>query len=415
MTDVVFWAWLQDAIGLGSVRADRIIREFSSPEALYGKSARELEALGMFAPKEIERLRATTLDRAREQIKTAERLGCMAIGPDHPDYPEALTNIDAMPCILYVKGSLSGLSDELVITMVGTRSATEYGLASAYRLSHDLAAAGCTVVSGLATGIDTASHAGALQASGRTIGLLACGLDVDYPSASGELKRRILDAGGALVTEFPFGTGVNRGSFSIRNRLLSGIAAGVVVVQAPERSGALITARYALQQNRDVFAVPGEIFDPSMAGCNKLARDGAKVVVNVYSILEEYIGRFPKRIDARTVAARIKSADRNAAKPPQNAPRRIKGVKACAKPATAPKQADVPRMDDGELAKRGVTPQARAVYAQLGARALERDELAALAGLGAAETLSALTELELTGFARAVAGGRYIPSAPGGV
>lgn len=415
MTDVVFWAWLQDAIGLGSAKADRIIRELGSPEALYGKSARALEALGMFAPKEIERLRSTTLDRAREQIRTAERLGCAAIGPDHPDYPEALTNIDAMPCILYVKGSLSGLSDELVITMVGTRSATEYGLASAHRLSHDLATAGCTIVSGLATGIDTASHEGALRAGGRTIGLLACGLDVDYPAASGELKRRILDAGGALVTEFPFGTGVNRGSFSIRNRLLSGIASGVVVVQAPERSGALITARYALQQNRDVFAVPGGIFDPSMTGCNKLARDGAKVVVNVYSILEEYIGRFPKRIDARTVVAKIRHASGDAEKPPQNAPRRVKGVKVGAKPAAPPEQPAPPRADDSALAQRGVTPQARAVYAKLGARPLERDELAALAGLGPAETLAALTELELTGFARAVAGGRYVPAAPCGV
>ena len=188
-----------------------------------------------------------------------------------------------------------------------------------------------------------------------------------------------------------------------------------MVVQAPERSGALITARYALQQNRDVFAVPGEIFDPSMAGCNKLARDGAKVVVNVYSILEEYIGRFPKRIDARTVAAKIKSADRAAARSPQNAPRRIKGVKVRAKLAAAPKRMEPPRMDDGELAQQGVTPQARAVYAQLGARALERDELAALAGLGAAEILAALTELELAGFARAVAGGRYVPSIPDGV
>ena len=415
MADGLYWIWLQEALGAGSVKADRVIREIGSPEELYRMGLEELRATGIFAPKEIERIRSTDLRRAEEALRLSRRCGCGVITPDSPDYPEALTNIDGMPCVLYVLGDLRGLREELVLTLVGTRTSTDYGERCAQRLAHDLASVGCTVASGLAVGVDYAAHDGALAANGRSVGLLACGLDVDYPSESRGLKRRILDAGGVLMTEFPFGERPQRYNFNIRNRLLAGISAGVVVVQAPEQSGALNTARHALDQNRDVFAVPGEIFDPSMTGCNRLIKDGAKLVLNVYSILEDYIGRFPAGIDAQTVVRKIRAAGREADERPLNGPRRVPrpGMGEASPLMVAQEAAPMAgRPEPAELGELGISEEARALYAVLGDLPEGAEPLAGRAGLTAAQALAALTELELFGLVRALPGGRYLAGAP---
>lgn len=415
MADKLYWLWLQEALGPGNLKADRVIREIGSPETLFRMDEDDLRGTGMFAPKEIERIRLTDLRRAEENLRLARRCGCGLVTPDSPDYPEALTNIEGMPCVLYVLGNLHGLREELVLTLVGTRSSTDYGERCAAKLAYDLASVGCTVASGLAVGVDYASHEGALAANGRSIGLLACGLDIDYPRESRGLKRRILDTGGVLMTEFPFGERPQRYNFNIRNRLLSGIAAGVVVVQAPEQSGALNTARHALDQNRDVFAVPGEIFDPSMTGCNKLIKDGAKIVVNVYSILEDYIGRFPAGIDAHTVVEKVRAAEEGGRPQPANGPRRTPRMRA-EEPAplmVAQEAAPVAaRLGEAALGELGLSGEAKRLYAAFGDMPEGAESLAGHAGLTAAQALAALTELELFGLVRALPGGRYLPGAP---
>lgn len=298
---------------------------------------------------------------------------------------------------------------------MGTRTSTDYGEQCARRLAYDLASAGCTVASGLAVGVDYAAHDGALAANGRSVGLLACGLDIDYPSESRGLKRRILDEGGVLMTEFPFGERPQRYNFNIRNRLLAGISAGVVVVQAPEQSGALNTARHALDQNRDVFAVPGEIFDPSMTGCNRLIKDGAKLVLNVYSILEEYIGRFPAGIDAHTVVRKIRAAGQDVNPQPPNGPRKVpRPAMGEALPLMVAQEAVPPaeRLGESALGELGVSEEARSLYAALGDLPEGAEPIAGRAGLTAAQALAALTELELFGLVRALPGGRYLAGAP---
>lgn len=285
MTDVIYWIWMQRALGAGSIKTDKVLRQIGSPDLLYHMTREQIADTGLFAPGEIDKIKSVSLEDAQEIVRLAGKYACTIVTPDDMNYPVGFQNIACMPCVLYVKGDLSGLNEELMLTLVGTRESTAYGENTARRLSYDLAAAGCVVVSGLAVGIDYASHEGALAAHGRTIGLLACGQDIDYPSLSHDLKKSILDSGGALISEFPFGEKPFRYHFNIRNRLLSGISAGVVVVQAPERSGALNTARHALEQNRDIFAVPGEIFDVSMAGCNRLIRDGGKIVIDRKSVV----------------------------------------------------------------------------------------------------------------------------------
>ncbi len=413
MADVIYWIWMQHALGAGSMKTDKVIRQIGSPELLYQMNREQLAKCGIFAPGEIEKIKSKSLEGAKECLRLAEKHACTIITPDDSDYPFGFRNIECMPCVLYVKGDLTGLNEELLLTLVGTRESTGYGENTARRLAFDLAAAGCVVVSGLAAGIDYACHEGALAAHGRTIGLLACGLDVDYPASSHDLKQRILESGGALISEFPFGERAARYHFNIRNRLLSGISSGVVVVQAPERSGALNTARHALEQNRDVFAVPGEIFDVSMAGCNRLIRDGGKIVINVYSILEEYINRFPDKMDPKTIVAKIRLASGIKTVFPANIPRKIRHV-SCDPgsgelPAAAHNSvcASAVKLSEQELLGMGVSVWAAAVYENLSIGPVDCDYLFAQTGLSAMETMAALTELELLELVNSLPGKRY--------
>ncbi len=413
MADIIYWIWMQHALGAGSIKTDKVLRQIGSPESLYRMTREQLAQSGIFAPGEIEKIKSVSLDGAKESLRLAKKYACAIVTPEDSNYPSGFRNIECMPCVLYVKGDLTGLNEELLLTLVGTRESTGYGENTARRLAFDLAAAGCVVVSGLAAGIDYACHEGALAVHGRTVGLLACGLDIDYPAASHDLKRRILDSGGALISEFAFGERAVRYHFNIRNRLLSGISSGVVVVQAPERSGALNTARHALEQNRDVFAVPGEIFDVSMAGCNRLIRDGGKIVMNVYSILEEYINRFPDKMDPKTIVAKIRSASGIKIVSPANIPRKIKHVSCHSESrklsmlAQESESAAAEKLSEQELQSRGVSGWAAAVYEYLSTEPVDCDYLFAQTGLTAMETMAALTELELLELVNSLPGKRY--------
>jgi DNA processing protein len=190
--------------------------------------------------------------------------------------------------LLYLKGSLNP-SDNNSVSIVGSRRATRYGKTVAERLAGDLARLGITVVSGLAYGIDTAAHKGALAGGGRTIAVLGCGVDIVYPRANANLYEQI-PSSGALISEFPMGSQPDAAFFPIRNRIVSGLSLGTLVVEAPRRSGALITAHHALEQGREVFAVPGDIYSPYCEGCHRLIKEGAKLVENVYDIIGELEG-----------------------------------------------------------------------------------------------------------------------------
>jgi len=229
-----------------------------------------------------ERLPGEDLTREYRLIK---KLGVKLIPCTDPLYPLNLSHIYDPPFLLYVRGSLKK-EDERAVAVVGTRRATGYGKIAARRLARELAREGITVVSGMARGIDTAAHEGALDEGGRTIAVLGCGIDLVYPPENKSLMEEIIKKG-AVISEFPLGTRPFAHNFPRRNRIISGLSKGVLVVEAPLKSGALITTDYALEQGREVFAVPGTITSPYSKGTNRLIKEGAKIVEDVSDILEE--------------------------------------------------------------------------------------------------------------------------------
>ena len=222
------------------------------------------------------------LDAHIEKVRQA---GAWLLTLDDERYPSLLRQIDDPPPVLYIRGTLTE-ADELALSIVGTRKVTRYGQQVTHDIARKLARSGVTVISGLAQGVDGAAHQGALQGGGRTIAVLGSGVDVIYPREHEDLARRII-ASGALITEFPLGTQPTAANFPRRNRVVSGMALGVLVTEAPERSGALITAGLAGEQGREVFAVPGNIYSAASGGTNRLIQDGARLVCDVRDILDE--------------------------------------------------------------------------------------------------------------------------------
>jgi DNA processing protein len=282
-----YWIALKAVEEVGCVGFRILLQAFGSPESVFRASASTLRVIPGIGPKTADYIRSfTNWEMAEQEIARAGKLGVAVVTCQDPLYPENLLNIYDYPPFLYVLGSLC--PKEIGVAIVGSRLASAYGKYITEKLSRELAMQGITVVSGLARGIDSAAHRGALAGKGRTIAVLGCGLDVVYPPENEALTAEI-SAHGALVTEFPFGTPPNAPNFPARNRIISGIALGVVVVEAGEKSGSLITARIASEQGRSVFAVPGAIESAGSRGTNRLIKQGAKLIENVEDILEEIL------------------------------------------------------------------------------------------------------------------------------
>ena len=273
--------------GVGSRTRRDLLAHFGSPEAILAASARELAAVpgvGRRVAKTIPSMADTTA--ADEVLELCRTRGVGMLLEGNAGYPPLLGRISDPPSLLFVRGSIEPC-DSLAIAIVGSRHATAYGRRIAWQLAGGLARAGYTIVSGLARGIDAAAHRGAIKAGGRTIAVLGSGVLNVYPPEHADLAREVIDSG-ALISELPPLTDPNVGTFPQRNRVVSGLSLGVVVVQAADRSGALITARLATEQGREVFAVPGPIDCRMSRGCHTLIRDGAKLVASVDDILEEF-------------------------------------------------------------------------------------------------------------------------------
>lgn len=282
-----FWLWLQHALGAGSSKQSRILEGWKDLEDFYaaGREAWLLE--GYFTAKELRGLGTYSVSDAQALLAYCEKIGQKVTTPDCDEYPGPLRQIHNPPCVLYYKGTLPDFEKEPAISVVGTRKATQTGKAAARSFAYELAQCGVIVVSGGALGIDTAAHQGALQAGGKTVCVLGCGIDTDYLMANASL-RGVIAEHGALLSEFPPQTQASGSNFPIRNRIISGLSLGTLVVEAAAKSGSLITADYALEQGRDVFAVPCGIFSPVSAGANNLIKAGAKPVSGAKEILEEY-------------------------------------------------------------------------------------------------------------------------------
>jgi len=272
--------------GVGPLMRMRLIERFGSYRAALTATIAELQEVAGVGPKLAARIAAAQHEvDAGAEIEICRQQGIHILTESSPEYPRLLREIVDPPGVLFVRGELRR-EDGLAVAMVGTRHATPYGLRQAERLAAALARGGLTIVSGLARGIDAAAHRGALEAGGRTLAVLASGVVDIFPPEHRELADRVA-AQGALLSETPSLAEPLRGMFPQRNRLISGLSLGVIVVEAPERSGALITARHAMEQGREVFAVPGSIESRTSQGCHRLIQDGARLVQSVDDVLEE--------------------------------------------------------------------------------------------------------------------------------
>jgi DNA processing protein len=274
--------------GIGPRAAAKLLERFGSAEAVYKATRAELEQLRL-PPEAVDTIIARELQsRADAEIQAVKQLGGDILLLDDGVYPPSLREIYDPPIVLYVKGAWSDCLDQPCIGVVGSRRCSTYGQNSAIMLARDLAQRSMTVVSGFARGIDAAAHRGALDAGGRTIAVLGTGIDEVYPRDHKKLAAEILDRGGALISQFPLGTPPVSENFPYRNRIISGLSLGVVVVEAAENSGSLITARLAMEQNREVFAVPGNITSRNSFGTNYLIKGaGAKLVQQWQDIATE--------------------------------------------------------------------------------------------------------------------------------
>ena len=295
MSALKYWLWLTELRGLKNQTRLALLRHFGTPEDVFYADAGEILLTEGITREQAAILEDHRLDTADRVLADCQRLDLRLLTIQDAEYPGRLKNIYDPPCLLYVKGRLPAFDEEVAVAVVGTRDATPYGISSAEKLGYGLTKGGAVVVSGLAKGIDAAATRGALRAGGVTVGVVGNGLDVHYPYESRYLYEDVA-AAGVLLSEYAPGTEPAKNHFPARNRILSGLSLATLVVEAPERSGALITADTAVEQGRDVFAVPGPIDAPNSVGCNRLIREGAVLTADAWDLLQEYEARFPDKL-----------------------------------------------------------------------------------------------------------------------
>ncbi|MGA8221662.1 MAG: DNA-processing protein DprA [Candidatus Acidiferrales bacterium] len=366
-----YLGWLALALtpGLGARMAGKLLGEFGSPDAIFSASLTALEAQRLPAAVAQAIHARRPLSDAAKEMALVEAAGCRLLTWDEPEYPRRLREIYDPPTLLYVRGNVELLGRHL-ISVVGARRPTPYGNQMAERLARDLAARGLVITSGLARGIDSSAHRGALSVTGgATIGVLGCGIDVVYPKENKKIFAE-MEQRGAIISEFPMGTFPGPQNFPIRNRIIAGMALGVVVVEGAQYSGSLITARLAMEFGREVFGVPGNATQPSSFGPNQLIKQGAKLVTGWEDVVEE----LPTPVRAELLPVEAASAEERAT-----------------------------------LVEQDLAPVERPLYELLSLdESRHVDDLVELSGLTSSEVLAALFDLELKGVVRQLPGKQFL-------
>lgn len=380
MAALKYWIWLTAVPGLTNRSRLQLLAHFSSPEDVYYADMEEAVAAGL-SREQAERLADRSLERTEAILADCAKKELFVLTMDDAAYPVRLRNIFDPPILLYGRGAMPLFDEEAAVAVVGTRAATPYGIHSAEELSYQMARSGALIVSGMAKGIDAAAHRGALRAGGFTAAILGCGVDVAYPESNRRLYEDIA-ATGVILSEYAPGTTPEGWRFPARNRIISGLSMATLVVEAPERSGALITARTALDQGRDVFAVPGPIDAPESRGCNQLIRSGAGLVAQAWDLLGEYEYRFPHK---------LRPTEKKMPPTPEETAEVV--------PGTAEKVETLPVLTGEQL--RGLTEdQLRVMRALPADRPMLTDDLAEETALPVRRVLASLTILEIDGFVR---------------
>ena len=299
------WIALNMTPGVGPRAATRLLERFGSASAVFHARRTELESLRM-RPETIESIIKREFEsKADEELERVKAIGGDILILDDGSYPAYLREIADPPLTLYVRGDWQGGFEQPGVAVIGSRMCSTYGENASEMLARDLASRGISIISGLARGIDTAAHRGAIRAGGKTIAVMGTGIDAVYPKENTRLVREILDSGGALVSQFPLGTPPLKDNFPYRNRIISGLSLGVLIVEATERSGSLITARLATEQNREVMAVPGNITSRNSIGTNYLIKAGAKLVQQWQDVVAE----LPSDIAARILPPKVEEVN----------------------------------------------------------------------------------------------------------
>jgi DNA processing protein len=372
-----YWLALRLIENIGNVGLKNLIQVFGSAQAVFNASETNLARVAQITGKTARRIKKFHEWQAVDkEIELADKFNVSIVTLKDSSYPKALLNIYDPPPLLYVKGNL--IKEDVNVAVIGSRMASAYGKFMTERLSRELALNGVTVVSGMARGVDSAAHTGAIAGGGRTIAVLGSGIDVIYPPENKKLFEKI-SANGAVITEFPFNTPPRGINFPARNRIISGISLGVVVVEANEKSGSLITARLGLEQGKEIFAIPGSIDSPGSKGTHKLLRDGAKLVENVNDILEEILP-----------LAAINMQDRKPGEEQQEKPE-----------VQSTKSSDRPNIDN-------LRTEEATILKLIGNSPIYSDNIITDSGYQSREVLSILLSLELKGYIEQLPGKRFI-------
>ena len=401
MSNLKHWIWLTQRKGLAGQNAVRVLERFGSPELVHAADEEAYRMVGGLPETAIRSLLNKSLDLADEVLGDCERYGIQLLTRQDSMYPERLKAIAQPPMVLYWKGRQFAFDHEAAIGIVGSRKATPYGVQTAARLSADLTRKGALVVTGMAQGIDVSAVRGALKVGGPVVSVLAGGIDQVYPRYHKEVYEDVA-AVGALISEYPPGTEHRGEHFPIRNRIISGLSVGVIAVESARASGTLLTVNHALEQNREVFAVPGPIGAPQSEGTNRLIQEGcAKLIMEADDVLCEFVDKFPGKL----------RLGRSASLPPEAEAQRLEGA------AVVPEQKakeKPPRKEDGDRVylrwadcKETLTDDQRTVLLALDEGAVPADDLVERTQLPARRVLSALTVLQIQGYVAEESGKRF--------
>ena len=387
MSNTVYWLWLQEKLGAGAAVA-KLLEQYGDIRSIYAST----DYTGTYLRAGKQKLLDKSLEKSEQICAYCAQKGYTILTPEHARYPNAFRAMPDFPCALYVQGDID-FNAQPFISIVGARKATYYGLNVATRLAYSLAAGGAAVVSGGALGIDSAAHKGAVLAGGKTVMVLGCGLDGGYLKENDALRAAVVKSG-AVVSEFAPQFKANRLSFPIRNRLIAALGLGTVVVQASTKSGSLITADFARQYGRDVFGVPGGIYNKDFQGVNELIRDGAGIVTGVADILDNYKQLYPAQIDIQKATAfDIRDNEEIYRDLPKT---KIEAV-----------DEEIELKLDEKKHIKGLAPKTRLVYDSLETGPKHINEICALTSLPQADVMPQLTSLELIDAVIALEGRRY--------
>lgn len=390
-----YWIWLQECLGPVSVTAHLLLEHFGTAEAVYRADERALKDSGILQPEQLRTLRLASLRRADQILQQCQDQDIQTLCWDDPRYPDSLRQVYAPPLVLYCLGKIPDFCARVTVCMVGTRYPSATGLATTRRLSAELTQAGAIVVSGMAIGIDAAAHAGAVLHQGASIGVVCCGVDVDYPKENIDLKWHILQQGGMICSELAPGTPMTEQSKAYipqRNRLLSGLSACTIVTEAPLHSGVVHTVNHTIEQGKEVFCLPpADIYDDHFAGNLQFLQDGAIPVYRVREILFPYLATHANTLNREMIEGKIPmTVDMDRQIPFAAVP--------IATPTTKPQdQTDFDSLSDVQQAI------VRALYQTT----MQVDDLGVTVGLLVYQLFCELTELELTGWIEPIQGNRY--------